>query len=151
MGKAQKIAGYRAERGLVLEFEKEGLTAYRQPMSGQIKGYKGDVVLHYNGRKVLIEVKLRKGGFKRTWAMFGGKDNGTLRFKGPKGMFIITTDIHEIFKHEQVFTDVLDQDTYVITGYKQTMRYEKWLKECEILALKAPRKPYLFVKYYENT
>lgn len=67
-GRAAKKKGYRGENELVHEFEKYGIEAKRQPLSGALKGEMGgDIVITLNGSKLRVESKLRADGFKEDY------------------------------------------------------------------------------------
>ena len=62
-GKAPRQKGNRFERELVNELRLAGIGAYRIPLSGSMRGYKGDVAIRHPGGEKQIECKSRRSGF----------------------------------------------------------------------------------------
>jgi len=63
-GRAPRQKGDRLERLAVDILQSYGLDAKRVPLSGAMRGYKGDVVVTINGQPLQLECKSRKAGFK---------------------------------------------------------------------------------------
>ena len=63
-GKAPRQKGDRLERLAVDILQSYGLDAKRVPLSGAMRGFKGDVVVTINGQPLQLECKSRKAGFK---------------------------------------------------------------------------------------
>jgi len=63
-GRAPRDKGIRLERLAVDILQSYGLDAKRVPLSGAMRGYKGDVVVTINGQPLQLECKSRKAGFK---------------------------------------------------------------------------------------
>ena len=66
-----KQKGTRAENEVVRKFNEAGIDAKRQPMSGMLAGYKGDVVLPNGDR---IEVKNRESIAEYLWTWLAQGD-----------------------------------------------------------------------------
>ena len=63
-GRAPRQKGDRLERLAVDILQSYGLDAKRVPLSGAMRGFKGDVVVTINGQPLQLECKSRKAGFK---------------------------------------------------------------------------------------
>lgn len=80
-GRASKRKGYRGENELVHEFEKMGIQAKRQPLSGALKGsLGGDITIQIGDEKLRVESKLRADGFKEDYKYIE-QDNADLVIK----------------------------------------------------------------------
>ena len=64
MANRSKDKGSRFEREAVAILTAAGLDAKRIPLSGAMRGYKGDVALVIGGQNLRLECKVRKSGFK---------------------------------------------------------------------------------------
>ena len=62
-GKAPRQKGNRFECELVNELRAAGLDAHRIPLSGSMRGFKGDVQIRLGGRTLTLEAKSRASGF----------------------------------------------------------------------------------------
>lgn len=73
-GKAPRQKGNRFEREIVEVLRSAGLDAYRIPLSGAQRGFKGDVVVRLQSRELRLEAKIRKHGFKFIYDSLGDND-----------------------------------------------------------------------------
>lgn len=62
-GRASRDKGSRLERAIVNDLRAAGLDARRVPLSGSMRGFKGDVQIHLAGRTLTLEAKSRASGF----------------------------------------------------------------------------------------
>jgi Holliday junction resolvase len=58
-GKAPGAKGKRFERDIVTLLREAGIDAYRVPLSGAARGFKGDVHIKKDGRTFVLEAKSR--------------------------------------------------------------------------------------------
>lgn len=88
---ASKQKGTRAENEVVRKFNEAGIDAKRQPMSGMLAGYKGDVVLPNGDR---IEVKNRESiaEYLWTWLAQGDAKYLVLRKNHKQPLVLLTLD-----------------------------------------------------------
>jgi Holliday junction resolvase len=66
--------GVRAERALVKLLQAYGLAAGRVPLSGAMAGYPGDLSVPVLGVARVVEVKVRRDGFKPLYDWLKGRD-----------------------------------------------------------------------------
>jgi Holliday junction resolvase len=64
MANPSKRKGDQFERDCVAFLNSQGLTARRQPYSGALNNWKGDIQFMLNGEKQKAECKRRKGAYK---------------------------------------------------------------------------------------
>lgn len=88
---ASKAKGTRAENEVVRKFNEAGIDAKRQPMSGMLAGFKGDVVLPNGDR---IEVKNRESiaEYLWTWLAQGDAKYLVLRKNHKEPLVLLTLD-----------------------------------------------------------
>lgn len=88
---ASKQKGTRAENEVVRKFNEAGIDAKRQPMSGMLAGFKGDVVLPNGDR---IEVKNRESiaEYLWTWLAQGDAKYLVLRKNHKEPLVLLTLD-----------------------------------------------------------
>ncbi|BAQ88072.1 Archaeal Holliday junction resolvase [uncultured Mediterranean phage uvMED] len=104
MGKFSKSKGYRVEHKLVKEFNKAGIKARRQPMSGAIADFPYDIeIKDERFHKLSVEVKARKNGdgFKTLEKWKSGAD--LLCLHKDHGTTMVCLDL-------PLFIDILKQD-----------------------------------------
>lgn len=73
-GKAPREKGNRLERLIVAILTAAGLDAKRVPLSGSMRGFKGDVVCTILGQPLKIEAKSRRKGFEFIYNALGQND-----------------------------------------------------------------------------
>ena len=73
-GRASRQKGNRFEREGVAILTAAGLVARRIPLSGAMRGFKGDIELELAGRKLRLEAKSRKHGFKFIYEALADND-----------------------------------------------------------------------------
>ena len=73
-GRSPRQKGNRFEREIVEVLRSAGLDAYRIPLSGAQRGFKGDVVVRLQSRELRLEAKIRKHGFKFIYDSLGDND-----------------------------------------------------------------------------
>ena len=75
-GKGAKRKGSRVEREIVKMLNDDGIEARKQPLSGALDGWKGDIEIVIQGQPVIAEVKARKdgAGFATLERWKGGND-----------------------------------------------------------------------------
>jgi hypothetical protein len=73
-GRAPRRKGVRAERALVRLLQAYGLAAARVPLSGAMAGYPGDLLLPLLGVQRVVEVKVRRDGFKPLYDWLKNRD-----------------------------------------------------------------------------
>ena len=56
------MKGSRVEREIVAMLTRDGIEARKQPLSGALDGWKGDIVIHHEDLDLVCEVKARKNG-----------------------------------------------------------------------------------------
>lgn len=88
---ASKAKGTRAENEVVRKFNDAGIAAKRQPMSGMLADFKGDVVLPNGDR---IEVKNRESiaEYLWTWLAQGDAKYLVLRKNHKEPLVLLTLD-----------------------------------------------------------
>jgi Holliday junction resolvase len=75
MSSPERRKGSAAERQLVKLLRAAGRSASRVPLSGQVTGYKGDVVIvNDDGTRTVIEVKVRGDGFRQLYKWLAAND-----------------------------------------------------------------------------
>ena len=94
MGKKERDKGCRTEREIVNIFRRHGITAQRIPLSGGTDYAKGDIEAVIKGRKMRIEVKARKDGFKQIYDWKGEFD--ALIIKRDRSRPLIVLDIEDL-------------------------------------------------------
>jgi Archaeal holliday junction resolvase (hjc) len=73
-GRKPRQKGVRAERALVNLLRATGLAALRTPLSGAARGYPGDIVVPVLGVDRVVEVKVRRDGFKPLYDWLENRD-----------------------------------------------------------------------------
>lgn len=134
MGKMQRRKGSRIERELVQQLIIQGYDAKRVPLSGATTYAKGDVeIVLPTGNKIVIEVKSRKDGFKTLYKLprYPHVSNGN---------FVCDRVSHAI---EFVLSGLLLANN--VGEIKSINTLMKLKKDCNILAIKANNKPFLFL------
>lgn len=91
MSSKSKQKGYRAEAAIVDALIEAGISAKRQPLSGMMKDYKGDVILE-SGK--ILEIKHREniGEYFWEWLAQGGSDYLVIKKNGKKPLVVMTFD-----------------------------------------------------------
>lgn len=74
MGKKSRDKGNREERKIREIFESAGIECKRVPLSGAVKGFKGDLLAEIGGETCKIEVKVRANGFKALYTFLDDND-----------------------------------------------------------------------------
>lgn len=74
MANKSKQKGDRFERAVVIALNAHGLNAKRVPLSGSMRGFKGDIHFECQGISKVIECKKRKNGFKTIKTLRGDAD-----------------------------------------------------------------------------
>ena len=74
MPNASRNKGSRFERDIVEELKAAGLDAYRVPLSGAMRGYKGDVHIRTATGQINLEAKVRASGFGFIYQHIEGVD-----------------------------------------------------------------------------
>lgn len=135
MGKMQRAKGARVERELVNLLREKGFAAQRVPLSGATTFCKGDVeLIDISMNKFYIEVKSRKDGFINLYKEV--TTYGPVRFSD----CIASDDICEVLTHS-------------LLRHRPSPPYLETLKKlkvnCDILAVKANGKPFLYLRWFE--
>ena len=73
-GRSPRQKGDRLERFIVNELRAAGIDAYRVPLSGAMRGFKGDIHIKSSTRNLTMEAKSRKAGFKFIYDSLGDND-----------------------------------------------------------------------------
>ena len=73
-GRSPRQKGNRFEREIVEVLRSAGLDAYRIPLSGAQRGFKGDCVVRLQSKELRLEAKIRKHGFKFIYDSLGDND-----------------------------------------------------------------------------
>lgn len=81
-GKRSRDKGARTERHLVNFLQDSGFAALRVPLSGSVKGFKGDVEMPLLGIDRKLEVKCRADGFRELYGWLA--DNYALVLKADR-------------------------------------------------------------------
>jgi Holliday junction resolvase len=89
MGKAQRDKGARAER----DFAKR-IGGHRVPLSGSMRGYKGDVV----GLGLTWECKVRSNGFKQIYEWLDAEDKDALAIKADRKEWLVVMPLSTFLK-----------------------------------------------------
>lgn len=156
-GLKSKRKGYAAERGLVKELIAKGYVARRQPCSGSIRGFEGDVVVEVPGRPkaVIIEVKCRRDEFKRIYAMVEGPVDqcGGVIFNYEGIGILVTKEFSKCgFTATEFVPPVANPvSKEAIASLKKLHSLQKHLKSnnvmSDLLVIKIDYKPYLYIRY----
>lgn len=144
-GLYSRSKGRRGEYLLRDELRTHGFEVDRVPLSGASQGFKGDLRVVRGTVTKYVEVKVRGTGFERIYAELDSHANtmhvgGELIFVTPYFNLLFYDDIEKHFKDTTP-----DAYTKKIAGLK------KLLGGCDILAIKADRKPFIFIRFYGNT
>lgn len=139
MGAMQRAKGARVERELVNKLRKEGFEAQRVPLSGATTYAKGDVEVLYFGKKMVIEVKSRKDGFKEIYKFLECvlEDYWDGCYLEPENLRLSIDQIAPRLK-------VILRDNYPRPKSLGTLL--KLRKDCDMLALRANNMPWIFIK-----
>lgn len=92
MGKSQRDKGNREECGIVNIISSFGFECKRVPLSGSMKGFKGDIRATFplrSGDDVIIESKVRANGFKSLYKWLVGNDMLIVRADREKHLVIM--------------------------------------------------------------
>ena len=74
-GRAPRQKSGREERMLVKLLQEAGFAAERVPLSGSVGGsFTGDITVPVLGRDLVVESKVRAGGFAQLYAWLSGRD-----------------------------------------------------------------------------
>lgn len=139
MGMLSRRKGARVERELVQKLKTSGYEAQRVPLSGATEYAKGDVEVKFNNEVLTIEVKARKDGFKKLYAMWERiEDRDGVFFHCGPGGFGLTENLNYVRTRDWGFG-------YGITPSKYYLTMKKLIGSSDILALKANNKPFLFM------
>jgi hypothetical protein len=87
MGKRQKRKGYMGEHEVEKLLKGYGINAKRVPLSGSSSFQKGDILIFDGEKKLVAEVKRRKGGFKSIFDWLNGSD--VLFFRSDRSPWIV--------------------------------------------------------------
>lgn len=150
-GRASRQKGMRGEYGLRDYFRARGWKSDRVPSSGAAEGFKGDVVLEKEGKRLVAELKVRESEFKSIYAKFhqGMTDYGcVVRDLGAMGA-VLSYDFDKIgytpgspLQMLALRTDILDRTD------KKLLGLHKFVKTCDFLVIKIDRRPFIFIRYY---
>ena len=100
MGKFSRDKGLRGERDLVNLLRERGIAAERVPLSGAAGGsFGGDVVAMFDGRKTLIECKVRADGFKQIYGWLAVVD--MLAIKRDRAEWLVVMPISKYLEENQ--------------------------------------------------
>lgn len=125
---------------------KYGMQADRVPLSGASQGFKGDirVIPEHGAPPEYIEVKVRQNEFKEIYAHV----HSGLRFvfTFDKNIVWISDDFKLIRPPlEVVYPYPLPESKTLLRKMHKLMSF---VKDCDYLAIKIDRKPFLFLKFY---
>ena len=143
-GKMSRDKGARVERLLRDYLVKQGFESHRVPLSGAVKGYKGDVIAKnpVSGFEFLFEVKARKGTFDTLFLTLFEKCEGVrLTIKLPDGTFARVFTEFPAPENAAFYVPPLARTAKMLMGLRDL------LGEAHILALKPNNKPFMFVMY----
>lgn len=100
--------GIRAEQGMVRYLTKNGIWADRVPLSGAVKGYKGDIRLGRHGSPIDLkaEVKARKDGLGFGLIKRWLGDNFCLFLKQDRTPVLVTLRLEDFVKIYKAYQDL---------------------------------------------
>ena len=100
MPKFSRDKGLRSERELVNLLRDRGIPAERVPLSGAAGGsFGGDVVAMFDGKKTLIECKVRADGFKQIYGWLAVVD--MLAIKRDRAEWLVVMPISKYLEEKQ--------------------------------------------------
>lgn len=153
-GKASRDKGKRGEYGLRDHFRDLGYEAIRVPLSGASEGYKGDVVASKDGKEITLELKCRKNQFKSIYAILDTLSPEVI------GLWYNTPSDGALVGLSYSFEALASFNgpyTSTESWIKQFPNYKRVLKkiitlrklvvDCDYLAIKNDRKPFIFLKF----
>lgn len=155
--------GVRAERTLVNLLKEQNIDARRVPGSGAFAyrvgqdNLKGDVLVDYDHKQYKIECKVRATDFNRIYELYNNIVNSHVKdliempiIPGRNYSAIVTDNLVNLFNYVGgVGPEKAPKGFQQTCDKLENMR--KHLKgECDILAIKGDRKPWLFVEYINN-
>jgi len=156
--------GVRQERNLVNELKEFGLDARRIPGSGAFayrvgdSNLKGDISVTYEGEEIKIECKVRAKEFNKIYELYDLFESE--KFDSNVFLLIATLKSSKVAFISQSLTKLLEgggargflsPPKGFAKTYSKIGNMQKYLgADCEILAIKADRKPWLFIRYAEE-
>jgi hypothetical protein len=152
MGKFSREKGKRAEYALRDEIRRYGFTADRVPSSGASQGFKGDIRFSKDGKTYLAELKARKDEFKQVYALFDriSKDEGDKIGVCIGGQLVnISSSLLGVFEDCGIyrFADQLPCYREFKRTFAKILNMKALVKDCDMLAVRDDRKPFLFLRY----
>lgn len=150
MGRAQRQKGYRNERELVLKLQEWGYSgARRQPYSGALKEYPGDVkVPHENRDDTIIEVKSRKNEYNKVYSLFEQHEMSNMfSFEHKERCVHMTTSFELAEILVGVYYTNSSQFGTDLRTFNKIVNMEKLLGKATVLAIKGNNKPWIFITY----
>jgi hypothetical protein len=124
-------------------FRARGYVSNRVPSSGAALGFKGDVVLEKDGRKLLAEVKFRKDEYKSIYALLDQSEKPLL----VANKVILSDDFSDLGFEPgsvQLYSGSFSKHTKAVS---KLINMEKLLKTADFLVIKINHKPLLFIRY----
>ena len=135
--------GSRNERLLVEHLKKKGYGALRVPLSGAMKGYKGDVRAIRGGVEYTFELKVRANEYGSIYAFFAqNEEDGVVRFSDSDSNTIVMSDDFEKVK-DMAGEYPLDESRTA----KKLMGMQRLLNGAQYLVIRGDRMGFLFLAY----
>ena len=155
-GRFSRQKGIRNELKLRDEFRKLGYESLRIPLSGAQAGYKGDVKFCKDGKTLIAECKARKCSFTKLYSYLAQMGTPSLAGKEKVLPLILDVDGSRLCVYSQDLKSVLEYNgSYwakpTLKDFQAMVRkltnLRKLVGDCDILAVKDDRKPFLFIRY----
>lgn len=152
-GKMSRDKGKRGEYMFRDEARRLGYTSERVPLSGAAAGFKGDVTFAKDGRELKAEIKVRAKSFTSVYSVYDkycSRSGGTsFSFVVDKTLIKMSTSLILVMEPEGLFTDVMELPgwKYYIRTWGKILNLRKLVKDCDLLAIRDDRKPFLFLRF----
>lgn len=149
-GKRSRDKGARRERELVHYLQGCEIPAKRVPLSGAARGFKADVIATVDGVEYKIEVKSRAKDYDRIYELFDSiEENDEVGFTAEHQFVFISLDFKQAVGNSFIFTPVsrFNLAKKFARTVNKILRMRELLGEADLLAIKADRKPWLFIVY----
>lgn len=144
-GRFSRQKGKRAEREVRDFFRERGWTSNRIPLSGAAQGFKGDVVLEKDGKRLVCEVKCRRDEFKGVYDYL--TERGSPAYLANVRRYVAIS-YHFQDLHLEAKTPILFEHVEMTRDIKKIFGLHKYVKDCDFLVIKIDRHPLIFIRYF---
>lgn len=155
-GRYSRNKGKRVEYELRDLLRAEGFQAERVPLSGSSNAFKGDVrFIDLSGKTYLAEVKARGGKvfdfvYNTYQDIIDANAVGIQLNTDDSNVVRITSNARDALNSDGVYVEYVDFKGMDMVPHPYIKRFNKikeFVKGCDLLVIKADRKPFLFLRY----